>query len=235
MVHPFLNGTLHPYLLSPVNIVGRCFIVWRHAHQLVDFILSIFLFSIKIVHLHPCEKLRVINDVFLKRIACFIHKVHVHICIIRIDFSSTLINWHEYWLNTRSCLSHQTGRSRRSNCQTGNVATTIFQHLFVQCRINTLHSVDEWIVLFSFRIIDFESTTLLCHLNRGTVGLNSYVLMNICREISCFRRTVCQSHGSNHVTLCGNAHTCAASFATLIVDLFPEMTFRTFHLLTLWI
>ena len=165
MVNPLLNGALHTNLLTPIHIVGCCFIIRRLLHKGINFLLSVSLFRIDIVHFHPSKELWMIDNIFFEGIACLINKINMYIRIVWIHLATTLINWHKDWFNTRSCLSHQTGSSRRSNRQTSNVTTSILSHFFIESRIHTLDTIDKWIVLLSLSIIDGKCTTLLCHLN----------------------------------------------------------------------
>ena len=104
-----------------------------------------------------------INDILFKRVAYLVDKVNMHIGIIRVNLAATLINRHEYRLDTACCLRHQTGCARRRNGQTGYVAAAIFSHILIQLRICLLYTVDERIVLLALSIINFKSTALLGH------------------------------------------------------------------------
>ena len=116
-------------------------------------------------------------NILFERIPCFINKVDMNICVIRIHFSSTLVNRQEYRFNTRSCLSHQAGCSGGSDSQAGNVASSVFLHFFIQLRIGFCQTLDERIVLLAFVVVYFESTALFRHFYRRTISAKSYCLM----------------------------------------------------------
>ena len=128
--------------------------------------------------------------IFFEGVACFIHKVNMYLRIIRVDFSSALVNRHKYGFNARSGLSHQTGGSRRSNCQTGNVTASVFEHVFIQFRISFFQAVDEGVVFFSFAVIDSECTAFFCHFYRRTICFQGNRFMHFFREFGCFFSSV---------------------------------------------
>ena len=232
VVHPLLDSTLHLYLHQPIDIVWSSLVVRWLSYQVVDFFLSVTLFGVKTVGFHPSEELMMIYNVFFECVAGFIHEIHVYLWVVWIDLSSTLINRHKDWLNTRCSLCHQAGSSSWSNGQTSNVSTTVLLHFFVQGRISFLDAVDERIVLFTFPIVDGERTAFLSHIDRRTVCFQSYNLVYFFWECCRFFCSVTQAHSSNHIAFSSDTYTCTASLSALFVNLFPQMSFCPFNFFT---
>ena len=86
MVDPFLNRALHTHFLEPVDIVGRGAGIRRASHQRVDFILRVVVAHLDIVYTNPIDEFRMVNDIFLKRIAGFVGVVDTDSCIIGFTF-----------------------------------------------------------------------------------------------------------------------------------------------------
>ena len=173
MVYPLLNTSLHADFLQPVHIIRCSLIVWWFSNQFINFLLGIFLSNRITVGLHPGNKLMMEYYIFFKCVSCLIHKIDTGFRIIRIYLTTASIYRQEYWFDTGSCLCHQTGRTSRSNRQTGNVTTTVFQHIGIQFRISLTQTVYERIFLFTFWIVNFESSTLFRHHYRWTVSCQS--------------------------------------------------------------
>ena len=153
----------------------------------------------------------------------------MYVRIIRIYFSSTLVNRQENRFNTGSRLCHQTGCSCRSNRQTGNITTTVFLHFCIQFRISFGQTLNERVVLFAFVAVYFESTAFFCHFNRRTIGTEGHCLMYFFREFGCFFGSVAQSQSSKHIALRSDTYTRTTALTALLVDFLPQYTFGTFH------
>ena len=173
MVHPFLDSSLHLHLHQPVDIVRSRFVIRRFGNQFVNLFLSVTSGRVVSVSFHPSHELVVEYDIFFECVACLVNKVNMYVRIIRIYFSSTLVNRQENRFNTGSRLCHQTGCSCRSNRQTGNITTTVFLHFCIQFRISFGQTLNERVVLFAFVAVYFESTTFFSHFNRRTIGTES--------------------------------------------------------------
>ena len=74
------------------------------------------------------------HDKLLVSIPHLIREINMHVLVVRVHFSSSLVNRQEYGFYTGSRLRHQTGCSRRGNRQASNVTTTVFYHLLIHFR-----------------------------------------------------------------------------------------------------
>ena len=70
-----------------------------------------------------------------------------------------------FMFNSRCCLSHQACCSGWSDCQTGNVTTSVLFHVFVEFRIGVFYTVDERVIYFACSIVYFECSTFFCHID----------------------------------------------------------------------
>ena len=190
MVNPLLNLTLHTHLHQPINIVGCRFIIRWTLHKCVNLFLAVLLLRVDSVYLHPCQELTVVNDVLFKWVAHLIDKVNMHIGIVRINLTTTFIDWHEDWLDTRGRLCHQRGGTRWCDGQTGNITTTILLHILVKLSISLLQTKDERIFLLTLRIIYLKGSTLLSHCHRWAVSTQCQGTMNLNREVGCLLSTI---------------------------------------------
>ena len=190
VVNPFLDTSLHLHLHQPVYIIGSSLIIRWFCNQVVDFFLSITFVWIVSVYLHPCQEFMVEYDVFFECVSCFVYEIDTYVFVVRINLTAAFVDRHKYRLNTGSSLSHQTGSSGRGNSQTGNIASAILSHFFVQCRICFFQTIDKRVVFFSFCVIDFEGSTFFCHVYRRAVSFKCYNLMYIFWEFGCFFRSV---------------------------------------------
>ena len=168
-------------------------------------------------------------DIFFECISCFVYKIYMYIRIVRINLSSAFVNRQEYRFDTGSCLCHQTGSSGWSNCQAGNVTATVFLHVLIQFRVSCCQALDERIILFTFAIVYFESTTFFGHFHWRTVCAESYCLVYFFREFCRFFRSVTQSQCSKHITFCSDTYTSTATLSTLLVDFLPKCAFCMFY------
>ena len=169
MVDPFLHTPLHTHLLYPIDVVRCRFVIRRPRNNFIDFFLRIIISHFIPVHLHPCNELMMINQIFFECIARLVDIVYMHVCIIRIYFTATTINGHKHGLDTRSRLCHQAGRSRRSNRKAGYISTPPFHHIVIQLGIGLTQTVDKRIFFFPTRIINLKCPTFFGHLHRRTV------------------------------------------------------------------
>ena len=119
-----------------------------------------------------------INDIFFKAIANLIYKVYMYISIVRVNLTATFIDRHKYRFDTRCCLGHQRSCTCWSDCQTGNITTTILHHIAIEFRICVLNSLNERILLLSLSIIDFKGTSLLSHCYRRAISIQSQCFMH---------------------------------------------------------
>ena len=100
-----------------------------------------------------------INYIFLKSITGLVNIVDAHFGIVGIDFSATLVNREKYRFYTGSGTRHKACSSGRSDCQTGDVATTMTAHSFHEFGISLSETVDIRVVFFSVSIEDFKGST----------------------------------------------------------------------------
>ena len=168
-------------------------------------------------------------DIFFECVAGFIHKIDTRFRIIRVNLTTTSVHRKEYRLDTGSRLRHQTGCSCRSNSQTSNVTTTVLQHIFIQSRISFTQTVDKRILFLTFRIIDFESATLFSHHDGRTISLQSQCLLDFFSTLCCLIRSVTKSQSRNHIAFSSDTHTGTTALQSLLLYLFPQMTFRFLH------
>ncbi|EJX08497.1 hypothetical protein EVA_03396 [gut metagenome] len=221
MVHPLLDSTLHFDLLKPVDIIGCSLIIRRARHEGIDFLLAIATIRIDAVDLHPCEELMMVNDIFFEGIPYLVSKVDMHLRIVRIHFTATFIDRQKDWFDTTRRLCHQTRGTRRRNRQTSNVTTTILAHFRIECRIGLLYAQHKRIVLLTASIVDFERSTLLCHLYRRSIGSESQSLLHLNSKFRCLGRTIAQPQSCDHIPLGGNAYTGTATLPRLEIDFLP--------------
>ena len=235
VVYPLLNGALHLHFHEPINIVCRCLVVRRLRHESVNLFLRVILRSIKTIHLHPSHKLGVINDVFFKRIARFIHKVYAHFGVVRIDLTTALINGEEDGFDTARCLRHQTCCTRWRNGQASDVATAVLHHIFIERRVGILYAEHKGICHFALGVVDLEGTAFARHFYRRSIRRQSKCALNgyskVCRLLS----AIAKSERSNHIALSRDTHTRTATFDCLLVNLLPKLLFRVLHFFRLWV
>ncbi len=101
MVHPFLHGALHLHLRYPVDVVGGGFVVGRFAYQLLNVFVGVIQHFLRIVAvlLQPYLELWMEHMVFFPRIADIINKGDLHILIVGIYFSASLVGRQKYRLD----------------------------------------------------------------------------------------------------------------------------------------
>ena len=233
MVHPLLNGSLHLYLHQPVHVVGRGFIVRRLLHQVVDFLLRVAFLRVNVVHAHPLHELRMINNIFLVRVAHLVNKVHMHVGVARIHLAAAFIHRHEHRLNAAGGLRHEACGARGGHGETGYVAAPILRHIGIQLGVGLLEPADKRILLLALSVVNLKGSALLGHLHRRAVGSQRQRAMNIYRKIGGLLRAIAKSHGSYHVALGCDANACAAAHAALALNLFPKVIFGLLHLFVL--
>ncbi len=95
MVDPSLHASLHIYFLEPVDVVGCGFVVGRLGDQIIYFFLRIRTFFLDALAFHPCDELRMINDVFLECVSAFIHVVDMDVDVGGIHLASAFVYRHE--------------------------------------------------------------------------------------------------------------------------------------------
>ena len=174
-------------------------------------------------------------DIFFKCIAFWVNKIYTSIHIIRVHLTTTFIYRHKRRFNTRSCLSHNTCCTCRCNCQTCNITTTIFHHLFIQCSIFRFNTCYKWIILLTFSIIHFKRTTFFCHLHTRTICFNCYHAMHFFRKFSSFFCSITQSQRGQHISFCSNTHTRTTTSQCFIHNLIPQLILSAFHDIILWV
>ncbi len=233
MVDPLLYSTLHLDFHQPVHVVCRGLIIRRAGHKSINLFLGIFLFGIYTVCLHPCNELVMVYNVFLERVSHLVHKVDMHISIIRIHFPTTFVHRHEHRLYTTRGLCHQARGTSRCYSQTGYISTTIFRHILIKLRIGILQAHYERIVCLTCSIINSESTTLASHCHRRAIGSKRQTAMHLHRKIRSLLCSITQPHCGYHVTLGRYANTRTASHAALTLDFLPQMVFCLFHFIAL--
>ena len=169
------------------------------------------------------------HNIFFECVSRFIHEIHMYIGVVRIHFPAAFVHRHEHRFDTRGSLGHQAGGSSRCNRQAGDVSSSVFLHVFVQLRVSFLQAVDERIVLFTFRIVDFKRATFLGHVHRRTVSFESDGLVHFFRKFGSLFCAVTQSHGSQHVTFSRDTYARTASQTRFAINLFPQVAFCSLH------
>ena len=190
MVHPLLDSPLHTYLHQPVHIVGRSLIIWRLSHQFVNFLLGIALGGIQAVHIHPFHELGMIDNIFLERVAYLVDEVHMDIGIVGIYLAAAFINGQKYRLYTTRSLCHQRGRTRRSNGQTGYIASSVLYHILVQLLVGLLQTQNEGILGLALGVVNLKGTTFLCHLYTRPIGVQRQCLVYLYAEVGSLLSTI---------------------------------------------
>ena len=142
--------------------------------------------------------------------------------IAGIDLAAAFVDRHEHRFDTRGSARHQRGCSGRRYRQTGDIAASVFLHVFVELRIGFGHASDERVVLFALGIENLEGTALLSHGHRRAVGAEGECLLHLDSEVCGFRRAVFEAEGGQHVSFAGNADSCAASEKCFVENLVPE-------------
>ena len=166
-----------------------------------------------------------IDQVLFEAVAHLVRIIDMHVGIVGIDLAATGIDGQEDGFNAAGSLRHQTGRSRRSDGQTGQVTATVLHHVLIQLLVGLLQTEDKGILGFALGIENLEGSTLLRHLHTRAVGVQRQRLVNLDAEVSSLLRTVAKSHGGNHVTLGSDAYTRAATLRTLGLDFLPQVVF----------
>ena len=170
-----------------------------------------------------------IDDVFLERVARLVHEVDVHGRVVGVHLAAALVDRHEHRFDARRGLGHQAGGARGGDGQAGDVAPAIFCHEFVEFGVGFAQAVDEGVVLFALRVVDFKGSALLGHLHRRAVGLQGHGLVHFHGKVGGFLRAISQSERGQHVAFGRDAHAGAASLSALFVDLLPKVAFCAFH------
>ena len=174
-----------------------------------------------------------INDVFLERVAHFVHKIHVDVCVSWVDLSPPFVNRHENRLNAARCLRHEARCTSGCDGQAGDVSPSVCHHVLIEGRVCLFDSQDERIVFLPFGVIDFKGSSLLSHIDRRGVCSQSECALHLHGEVRGLLRAISEAHGGNHVAFGSNAHSRAPSHAALAVYLLPEVVLSPFHLLAL--
>ena len=221
---------MHAHLHQPVHIVGSGLVVGRLLHQLVYLLLGVALGGVQPVHLHPLHELRVVYDILLERVAYLVDKVYMHIGIIGIHLTTTLVDGHEHRLDATRGLRHQRRGSRRCDSQTGDVAAAIFYHIVVKGCISLLDTLYEGVLGLTLGVVYLEGATLLGHLHTRAIGVQRQRLVHLHAEVGGLLRTIAQSHGGYHVTLGSDTYSRTATLRTLGLDLLPQVHLGTLHL-----
>ena len=186
--------------------------------------------GIDAIHLHPLHELRMIDDILLEGVTHLIDEIHMHVRLVGVHFTTTLIDGQEYWLDATCRLCHQRRSTRRCNGQTGDVSPSVLHHIFVQLRVSLLQAQDEGVFLLTLDIEYLEGSTLHGHLHTRAVGVQCQRLVNLNREVGSLLSAITQPHGGYHVTLGSDTYTCTATHAALLFDFLPQMTLSTLHL-----
>ena len=155
--------------------------------------------------------------------------------VIGINLTAALVHRHEDRLYTTCGLRHEAGGSSRSNGKAGDVAAAILHHILVQLCVGLSETVDERIGLFPLGVEYLEGTTLLCHHHGRAIGIKRQGAMYGNREVGGLIGTITQAHGSEHVTLGGDADTGTAAHSALLLYLLPQMILGTLNLVGLWV
>ena len=232
VVYPFLDASLHFNLHQPVYIVRCSFVIRRLGYQLVYFFLRVTFVGVVSVYLHPSEELMMEYYVFFESVACFVYVVNVYILVVRVNFTATFVYRHEYRLNARCSLSHQAGGSGGRNSKTSDVSTSVLSHFGIQFRVGLLYTVYERVVFFANSIVNFECTTFFSQIYRRAVSFERQSLVYFFRKFCSFFGAVSQAHSRNHVAFGSDSHSGTTSHTRFLVNLFPEMTFRSFYFIS---
>src|SRR5690606_40438321 len=99
------------------------------------------------------------NNVLFPTVSYFINKVTPYLRVIWIYLTTPLIYRHEYRFDTTCSLGHQRSRACRSNSEKSDIPASMNTHTFIQIRISISQTLNKWIVLFTFSVIDCECTS----------------------------------------------------------------------------
>ena len=171
-----------------------------------------------------------IDNIFLERVAYLVDEVHMDIGIVGIYLAAAFINGQKYRLYTTRSLCHQRGRTRRSNGQTGYIASSVLYHILVQLLVGLLQTQDKGILSLALGIINLKGATFPGHLDTRAISVQRQCLVNLYAEVGSFLSTIAQSHGCYHVTFGSNTHTRTAALRALSLNLFPQMHLGTLYL-----
>ena len=153
----------------------------------------------------------------------------MYVGIVRVDFAAAFVDGQEYGFDAGSGLCHQTCCTCRRNGETGNVTTAVFLHFLIQFGVGLAQTVDERVVLLTFAVVNFKSTTLFCHYHRRAVGTQRYCLMYLFGEFGRFFSAVTQSQCCKHIAFGGDSHTGTATLTAFLIYLLPQYAFSMFH------
>ena len=230
VVHPLLYRALHTHLHEPVYVVGRSLVVRRLGHEVVYFLLRIFLLGVVAVDVHPCEELVMVHYVLLERVANLVDKVDMNVGIAGVHLAAALVYGHEHRFDAARCLRHEARSAGGGDGQAGYVAAPVLGHVLIQLRVGLAHPRNKGVVLFALGAVYLERAALAGHVDRRAVGGQGQRLVNLDREIRCLFRAVAKAHGGQHVALGRDAHARAAAHAALAHYLFPQVALGSFHL-----
>ena len=104
-----------------------------------------------------------IHYVLFEAVSNLIYKIDMDVSIVRINLTAALIYGHKHRLYAAGCLRHKRCRTSRSYGKARDIAATILRHGRIQLGISLFYSIDKRIILFTFRVIYFESTAFFRH------------------------------------------------------------------------